>query len=86
MEELLKRIMEGEAFLYELEDGGAGLVLADTIDEAEQKVRESYAKHGGYESGSVPGHVRLWAIDTCQRHFPDCPDVLELPIILDREW
>ena len=41
MEELLKRIMEGEAFLYQLEDGGAGLVLADTIDEAEQKVRES---------------------------------------------
>lgn len=78
MDELLKRFKNGEAFVYTLEDGGTGIVVADTVEEAEQKVRAAYSEHGGYENGNLDSiRIDIWEMYG-DRYFPDHPDILEI--------
>ena len=54
-------------------DGGKGIVKADSSEEAERKVRESYKKHG-YEDTSEEVYIyEIW-----QKPFEDSPDVIEI--------
>ena len=77
MNELVKCIENGTLFSYSLSDGGTGIVIADSPEEAEQKVRAAYEKHGGYENGNMDGiNVNIWEL--YQKPFDDAQDVLEI--------
>lgn len=77
MNELIKLIEECRLWSYTLEDGGTGLVIADTVEEAEEKVRAAYSKHGGYENGKCDVKIYIWDMFK-DSFFPDFPDVLEV--------
>lgn len=77
MESLLKHIEEGTLFTYTLSDGGTGIVIADNSKQAEEKVREAYEKHGGYEENNLNG-VEINIFELYQKPFDDAPDVLEI--------
>lgn len=77
MDEIIKLIQDGTLWCYTLEDGGTGIVIADSPEEAETKVRAAYSKHGGYENGNLDSvRISIWEI--YQKHFDDAPDVLEI--------
>lgn len=77
MNELIKCLENGTLFSYSLSDGGTGIVIADSSEEAEQKVRAAYERHGGYENGNMDGiNVSVWEL--YQKPFNDAPDVLEI--------
>lgn len=75
-EKLIEAIHNGKLFQYKLDDGGSGIVIAETMEDAEKKVIEAYKKHGG-EDDYTPT-VYLWEFMD-GHYFEDCPDVLELP-------
>lgn len=77
MDEIIKLIQDGTLWYYTLEDGGTGIVIADSPEEAEEKVRAAYSKHGGYEDGNLDSvKINIWEI--YQKHFDDAPNVLEI--------
>ena len=45
----LSELCNGNYFYYEIDDGGKGIVAADSAEEAELKVRSAYKKHGGLD-------------------------------------
>ena len=66
-------LSNGDYWYYEWEDGGKGIVKANSSEEAEHKVRESYKKHG-YENTSEEVYIyEIW-----QKPFEDSPDVIEI--------
>lgn len=77
MEELNRHIENGELFCYTLSDGGIGIVIADSPEEAEKKVHAAYSKHGGYENGNMDG-ITINVFELDQKPFEDAPDVLEI--------
>lgn len=77
MEELSRYIENGELFCYTLSDGGTGIVIADNPEEAEEKVRAAYSKHGGYENGYIASDI-INVFELEQKPFEDAPDVLEI--------
>lgn len=77
MNELVKHLTDGTLWCYTFEDGTTGLVVADTAEVAEEKVRDAYSKHGGYDDGKCNETINIWEMDTCN-HFLDAPDVLEV--------
>lgn len=58
-------------------DGGKGIVLAESEEEAKNKVKEAYSKHG-YEMSEL-NDIEVWKIQ-CQSNnfFDDAPEVLEI--------
>ena len=77
MNELIQHLENGTLFSYSLSDGGTGIVIADSPEEAEQKVGAAYEKHGGYENGNMDGvDINIWEL--YQKPFDDVPDVLEI--------
>lgn len=77
MEELNRHIENGELFCYTLSDGGIGIVIADSPEEAEKKVHAAYSKHGGYENGYMASDI-INVFELEQKPFEDAPDVLEI--------
>lgn len=77
MEELSRYIENGELFCYTLSDGGIGIVIADNPEEAEEKVRAAYSKHGGYENGNMDC-ITINVFELYDKPFEDAPDVLEI--------
>lgn len=77
MNELVKCLENGTLFSYSLSDRGTGIVIADSTEEAKQKVRDAYKNHGGYENGNMNGvDINIWEL--YQKPFDDAPDVLEI--------
>ena len=70
---MLKELANGNYFCYVIEDGGLGIVKADNPEEAEQKVREGYKKHG-----SLSDNTKVEIYDIYQEPFDDVPDVIEI--------
>ena len=70
---MLKELANGNYFCYAIEDGGLGIVKANSPEEAEQKVRDGYNKHG-YLSDST--QIKIY--DIYQEPFDDAPDVIEI--------
>jgi len=77
MNELIKHIENECLFAYTLSDGGAGIVVANSEEEAKEKVKAAYIKHGGYENENMDG-VDINIFQMYQRPFADVPDVLEI--------
>lgn len=70
---MFNTLTNGNYWYYEWEDGGKGIVKADSSEEAERKVRESYKKHG-YENTSEEVYIyEIW-----QKPFEDSLDVIEI--------
>ena len=70
---MLKTLTNGDYFLYKLEQGGGGIVRADSPTDAVRKVREAYRKHS---SADFTEGISVY--DIYQVPFDDCPDVLEI--------
>ena len=71
----LKGLTNGKCFLYQLDDGGAGIVEANNKEEAKLKVAWAYHKHGQPDVHSYD--VEIYDIDSCNCQ-DDSPDVIEL--------
>ena len=73
LEELFKT---GKLYGYitDYYSGGKGIVIADNEEEAKQKVKVSYLKHGYSESELE--ELEVWKIT--DGFFNDSPDVLEV--------
>ena len=71
---MLNKLVNGNYWCYILEEGGAGIVKAESSEEAERKVREAYTKHGYYNPFTE--EIRIYEI--YQKPYDDAPDVLEI--------
>ena len=73
LEELFKT---GKLYGYitDYYSGGKGIVIADNEEEAKQKVKVSYLKHGYSESELE--ELEVWKVT--DGFFNDAPDVLEV--------
>ena len=77
MNELITKIRAGMLWTYTLSDGGIGIVIANSSEEAYEKVKDAYIKHGGYENGNLNGvEINIFELD--QAPFADAPDVFEI--------
>lgn len=70
---MFNTLSNGDYWYYEWEDGGKGIVKADSSKEAERKVRESYKKHGYRDTSEEVCICEIW-----QKPFEDSPDVIEI--------
>lgn len=70
---VLKWLASGNYWLYELDDGGKGIVKAETNEEALKKLKDAYKKH--YSEDTMPD-FRISPIEG--GYFEDTPDVIEL--------
>lgn len=77
LKEVIKNLKD-HIFTYSLSDGGFGIVLASDEEDAREKVRVAYQKHGGYEDKKMDG-VEI-TITVPEEPFEDAPDVMELEI------
>lgn len=59
-------------FGYALEQGGVGIVKADSLSEAKQKVVDAYSRHSGDE---FTEEVTVFEL---AEPFNDAPDVIEV--------
>ena len=74
---MLKDLYEsGKLYGYIIDyySGGKGIVIADNEEEAKQKVKVSYLKHGYSESELE--ELEVWKVT--DEFFNDSPDVLEV--------
>lgn len=70
----LSFLAQGGYYHYILEEGGCGIVAAESSEEAERKVREAYEKHSGDDGFSEA--ISIYEIS--QVPFPDATDVIEI--------
>lgn len=60
------------------EDGARGIVIADSKEDAESKVKKAYRKHG-YGKDFNFSDMKVWsATEINEGYFNDCPNVLEI--------
>ena len=70
---MFNELVNGDYWCYVLEEGGTGIVRAESSEEAERKVREAYTKHG-----SDPFTEEITIYEIYQKPYDDAPDVLEI--------
>lgn len=70
---MFDELVNGDYWYYVLEEGGAGIVRAESSEEAERKVREAYTKHS---DNPFTEEIKIYEI--YQKPYDDAPDVLEI--------
>ena len=70
---MFNELVNGDYWYYVLEEGGAGIVRAESSEEAERKVREAYTKHC---DDPFTEEIKIYEI--YQKPYDDAPDVLEI--------
>lgn len=75
-EHILKELVNVGCYGYVTDyySGGKGIVLANSKEEARQKVMDAYLKHG-YSKNEL-SELEVWKIE--ESPFEDAPDVLEV--------
>lgn len=74
---MLKELVKsGKLYGYNTDyySGGKGIVIADNENDAKQKIRSAYLKHGYSESELT--ELEVWKV--VEEPFKDFPDVLEI--------
>lgn len=71
----LKQLTNGNYYIYQVDDGGCGIVKAENEDKARLKVAYAYHRHGQPDIHSC--NVEVFKIDP-QGYQEDCPYVVEL--------
>lgn len=61
---------------YSLDCGGGGIVIADTIEEARQKIG-AYYDDMGYYRFKIEKSVDIWALGDDDCYEPNHPDVID---------
>ena len=69
---MLKELLNGNYFIYQIEDGGCGIVKANDKVEAVVNVKNAYDMHGEHDI-----EVDVFDIEG-NRYFDDSPNVIEL--------
>lgn len=62
-------------YIIDYYNGGKGIVLAESEEEAKSKLKEAYIKHG-YEVSEL-SEIKVWKVES-DNFFEDAPDVLEI--------
>ena len=76
----LKELSNGNYFIYQIDDGGCGIVYAENgPEEAATKVLESYVNHG-CEDMSIE---EISIYDIYEKPFDDSPDVIEIGLMIE---
>lgn len=70
---MFNELVNGNYWCYILEEGGIGIVRAESSEEAERKVREAYTKH---TTSPFTEEIKIYEI--YQKPYDDAPDVLEI--------
>lgn len=70
---MLNTLANGNYWYYILEEGGCGIVKADSSEEAEQKVRDAYTKHS---DDLFTEEISIYEI--YQKPYGDAPDIIEI--------
>ena len=71
---MLMDLTNGNYYIYQIKNGGCGLVKANSKDEATAAVLEAYHKHG--QPDLTEYDVDIWNVhNEC---FEDSPNVIEL--------
>lgn len=70
---MFNELVNGNYWCYILEEGGIGIVKAESSKEAEHKVREAYTKH---TTNPFTEEIKIYEI--YQKPYDDAPDVLEI--------
>lgn len=70
---MFNELVNGNYWFYVLEEGGSGIVRAESSEEAERKVREAYTKHS---ADPFTEEIKIYEI--YQKPYDDAPDVLEI--------
>lgn len=73
---ILKEVAKYEYWIYVLYNDTYGVVKANTEEDAKQKVKEAYTKHGGYETGITENMIEIENMDN--HWFSNSPDVIEV--------
>ena len=68
---MLKELLNGNYFIYQIKDGGCGIVKANNKPEAITTVKKAYAAHGEY-------NINVGIHDIEKSFFDDAPNVIEL--------
>ena len=74
-ERMLKELCNGNYFIYQIDDGGCGIVKADDVVDAIVRVIVSYREHGERDLSS--DDVKCYNIKDISLYFSSSPDVLE---------
>lgn len=64
-------------YLYEILGESWGIVIADSKEQAKEKVKSAYQKHDTSYSEHTPVHI-IKATEAENNWFSDSPDVLEV--------
>ena len=70
-----KTLTNGYYYIYQVDDGGCGIVRAENEDRARLKVAYSYHRHG--QPDVHTSNVEVYKIDP-QGYQEDCPYLIEL--------
>ena len=71
----LKELTSGNYYIYQVDDGGCGIVKAENKQKAQLEVAYSYHKHG--QPDVHTSNVEVYKIDP-QGYQEDCPYLIEL--------
>lgn len=70
---MFSELTNGNYWCYVLEQDGVGIVRANNLDEARQKVKDAYTKHS-----DDPFTEEINIYEIYQKPFDDAPDVIEI--------
>lgn len=76
---MLKKLLEtNKLYGYSIDayNGGKGIVIANSEDEARDKIISSYIKHG-YNSNEF-NNLEVWKVGQENSLFSDSPEVMEI--------
>lgn len=79
---MLKELTNGNYFIYQINDGGCGIVKAKSEPEAVANVMDAYRGHNGDEYSATDIDCKNIA-DIGNAFFVDKPNVIELGWIIE---
>lgn len=75
---MLKELLNGKYFIYQILDGGCGIVKANSEAQAKAMVIDTYRTHCGSDYDYNMADVECYPITSDNRYFKGTPNVLEL--------
>ena len=75
---MLEELLNGKYFIYQISDGGCGIVKANTEAQAVVAVMDAYRSHCGSDFDYSATDIKCYKITNDSRYFKGTPNVLEL--------
>lgn len=82
---MLNQLANGSYYIYQVCDGGCGIVKANSTEEAKAIVVDSYNNHSGDDCTYVPIDVACYRIPNDNRTFKESSEIIELGFWIDAD-